>query len=122
MNFFVCLYILLIVILHLLPTGGYSFNTTKFGPFRADYLLHSVVFLPWMFLLLLRHKTNKPVRFQSGLIWMMLGLIMALVAEGIHYWLPYRSFNPMDGLFNALGVVAGAVLVLGWQGIRKLIS
>ena len=48
----------------------------------------------------------------SWLVWMWLGIILAVGAEGLHYWIPYRNFNPMDALFNALGVMIGAVILV----------
>ena len=133
------LYILLVIVLHVIPTGEKSLDTTVAGPLRADYLLHSLVFLPWMFLagMWKRNTTGSAVGKQetadSGrftiapfsrlllasyslrffLVWMGMGIALAIGAEAIQYWLPQRTYNPWDAVFNALGVVIGAVLVAG---------
>jgi VanZ family protein len=105
----VFLYIIIVLVFHLVPTGNYSFNTMNFGPFRGDHLIHLICFFPWMFLLTFNsHK--KKVGLLKGLAWMSLGIIPALGAETIHYWLPHRSFNPTDALFNIAGVVLGAAV------------
>ena len=119
MKFIILLYVGLIILLNIIPLDGASLNTTKLGPFRLDYLLHTALFLPWMFFVYLRPDPGwklriRPVKPLPFLSWMTLGLLLAAGSEGIQYWLDYRGFNPMDALFNALGVVVGAVfLVLG---------
>ena len=119
------LYILLVIILHLVPTSDYSLSSFTVGPFRGDYLLHLVCFLPWMFLLYIRFPKWKTAGkrlswsmeksksgFWKGLSWACLGIIFAIGAETIHFWLPHRDFNPMDALFNIAGVAVGAGLFL----------
>jgi hypothetical protein len=112
-------YIALIVCLHLLPAGGGALNRTAVGPVRADYLLHVLLFMPWMGLLCLRVSPRAGWRleravpgFGKALMWMALGMGLAIAAEGVHYWLPDRSFNPLDGLSNAAGVLLGTTLLL----------
>ena len=135
--FLIYAYIFLVLALNMIPMGDFQLNTIQFGPLRADHLIHSFVFLPWMFLFYLKPskqtevgnsvrrsvdeivitKRNTGVMVEKSsmglgtqLVWMGLGLILAVGAEGIHYWVPYRSFNPMDALFSALGVLIGAVI------------
>ncbi len=155
MNILVLMYVLGVVVLHVIPTGGAGLNSIEFGPLRADYLLHSLVFLPWMFLLLFKPVAScqcsaekpraEPGRLPgwftirntgSGLLnryqlqasdirpvvflaWMGLGIVLAAGSEGIQYWLPHRTFNPWDAVFNVLGVLLGAVLILGIVLLRK---
>ena len=52
--YFIYAYIFLVIVLHMVPMGDYQLNTFQFGPLRADYLLHSLIFLPWMFLFCLK--------------------------------------------------------------------
>jgi glycopeptide antibiotics resistance protein len=105
------LYIIIVIAFHLVPMGGYSFNRMNFGPFRGDYLIHLVCFLPWMFLLMYSSPKGK-IGPLKGLAWMSLGIILALAVEAIHYRHPQRSFNPMDAMANVAGVVVGAGVVL----------
>jgi len=103
----VFLYIIIVIALHLIPMGGYSINRMNFGPFRGDYLIHLICFLPWMFLLTFSSHKRK-IGALKGLAWMGIGIILAVIVETIHCWLPHRSFNPMDAMFNVAGVVVGA--------------
>ncbi len=117
MKFIILLYIALIITLHLIPLGGAALNTTRLGTFRLDYLLHTALFIPWMFLFYIKPGSGRipeirPVRPLPFLGWLALGLVLAGAAEGIQYWIYYRGFNPMDGMFNMLGVVLGAVFVV----------
>ena len=130
MNIVLILYISLILVLHIIPLGEGGTNRFDLGPLRADYLLHTAIFIPWMFLFCIKPgsgwmpgiRTVKPLPFLG---WMALGILLAIGAEGIQYWVDYRAFNPMDGLFNALGVVIGAVFVVlcsttrsAWQAFK----
>ena len=137
--YFIYAYILLVIVVHMIPMGDFQLNTFEFGPLRADHLLHSLVFLPWMFLFYLkpgkRAGIDEEVRRSVGelvnkkrsvggrlekssvglgtcLVWMGLGIILAVGTEALHYWVPYRNFNPMDALFNTLGVLIGAVFLV----------
>ena len=106
-------YVVVILVLHVIPTGGtgVALNRMEIGELRADYLVHSALFLPWMPLVLIYLRSGSPVPASKPHIacWLMLGLVIAFVAEGAQYWIPYRSFNPMDVIFNKIGVLAGSL-------------
>ncbi len=118
MHLLCLLYILLIIVLHVIPSGrDLALNKLTVGPFRADYLLHAVLFLPWMGLVYVRLEGWRVVRSEVGLglwiAWLLMGFGLAGAAEMIHYWLPDRTFNPMDAVSNVVGVVLGALVVGG---------
>ncbi len=113
------LYVVSVIALHLVPIGGYELNKMEFGPFRADYLLHSLLFFPWMFLCLSRLGAGVERGLGRGLAWMFVGIFFAIGSEAVQYWIPHRSFNPMDALFNSLGVVAGGVAFVIWRHSRR---
>lgn len=46
---------------------------------------------------------------------LVVGLALAASVEMIHYLLPNRTFNPMDALFNATGLLLGALLCIGFR-------
>jgi len=117
MKFIILLYIVLIIGLHLIPLEGAALSATRLGPFRLDYLLHTALFIPWMFLFYIKPGSGwmpeiRPVKAMPFLGWMALGLLLAAGSEGIQYWIYYRGFNPWDAVFNMLGVVVGAVFVV----------
>ena len=95
-----------------------ALNRIEFGPFRADYLLHSVVFLPWMFFFLVGWK-EQSVPLSRWMIWLVLGILLAVAMESLQLAISYRAFNPMDAAFNVLGVVLGGVLVVVIKWIKS---
>lgn len=123
------LYVVLVIGLQVVPLGGGDgggLNTITVGLLRADYLLHALLFMPWMALLFVRLRWGSKwrvewVRVGAGraVAWMVLGIGLVVAAEGIQYWIPYRGFNPMDALFNGLGVVLGAAVVFGGNHITQ---
>ncbi len=107
------LYVIGLVLVHALPhsSGTIAFNKLYFGPLRGDYLLHAAVFLPWMFLILAVNN-QRPFGGLKYIVALVAGILIAAACEGLHYWLPYRSFNPMDLVFGVSGVVVSALMVL----------
>jgi hypothetical protein len=114
-SFLAFLYIFIIFILHIIPLGEGGTDRFDLGPIRADYLLHTLVFLPWMFFA--GSAESKEQGGKRGAVsgkrmflgWMGLGILLAVGVEGLQYWLDYRAFNPMDAAFNILGVVVGGI-------------
>ncbi len=107
------IYAIVLVLVHAVPlsSGTIAFNKLYFGPLRGDYLLHTAVFLPWMFLILASNN-QRPFGWLKYIVALAVGILVAAACEGLHYWLPYRSFNPMDLVFNVSGVLVGALMVL----------
>jgi VanZ family protein len=119
MPILVSLYVILVIGLQMIPLGGDSLNAWSVGFLRVDYLLHTVLFMPWMGFLCFRVGRSSgwrlekvDVGFRQGLMWMALGFGLAVGAEVLQHWAPQRTFNPVDMFFNSLGLVAGGVLVL----------
>lgn len=102
-----------VMLLSVLKTSASeSLNRTELAGFRTDYLMHVVMFIPFMTLFHLRsiNMTGKKVWFLPGLI---AGSLLAASSEGIQWFLPYRVFNTMDLLANFGGIFVGAVIA-GW--------
>jgi hypothetical protein len=138
MNLILFVYIAIIIFLHIIPLGEGGTSRFDLGPLRADYFLHALVFTPWMFLVYLARpkragsgnikvnqsrnsrqargiftwiKERKALSPGAFLVWVFIGISMAFGAESIQYWLNYREYNPMDAMFNSLGVLIGAALL-----------
>jgi len=108
------LYIITVFILHVIPTGSsISLNRIEFGSFRADYLLHTLVFLPWMILVKVHYlKSEKPLPVKAVASWFLAGILFAALCETVQLVVPYRSFNPYDLIFNVSGVIFGYLFFL----------
>ncbi len=119
MGFGVWVYVVMVIGLHVAPLGGGGLDSMTLGPVRADYLLHVLLFLPWVVLKCVRLGKGSRWRVEwagigagGAAAWMATGIGLAVAGEGVQYWLPYRGFNPMDMIFNGVGVVLGGVLAL----------
>lgn len=83
------IYFYLLVVLHLIPTGGtVTLSEVQIFSLRADYLVHTLVFLPfmplvWFYLNSRALKTKK--RRRLVLLWFGVGLSMAALLEALHY-------------------------------------
>lgn len=107
------IYFLLLLLLAVAPINGNggSLNDIFILELRSDYLIHAVQFLPWMFFGMKMHK--------AFFIWLFAGLIFAASAEGIQYFLTYRSFNINDLSANMIGVLLGTLIFLFKFRYRK---
>ena len=106
-------YILFLVLMAVLPLNNTT-NTTLTDVFiiniRLDHLLHATLFLPWGFLYMI---SFRPVKWNENLMLVVYGLLMAFTAEGVQYFLTYRSYNINDLLANWIGVVVGMGVLIG---------
>lgn len=101
------LYISVVLLLNTLPLElATQINDTVWGEFRLDYLTHALIFLPWIFFQFWFRRIKKRS-------WFLLGFVLALLIEGIQYYLPYRSFNMYDVLFNVVGLIMSYLLFSG---------
>jgi len=107
-------YTVLLILVAVLPinSAGATINHTFIISIRLDYLLHFVIFLPWMFLM----RKYSGASFQKStvqpLIWILAGLLFAVFTEMVQYALPYRAFNVNDLLANGVGVLLGSVVFI----------
>ena len=111
-------YIVILVLLAVLPINSMSktnINDIYVVRIRFDYLLHSVVFIPFA---MLYFKAVKPIALNN--IWFIAGagILLATFTEGIQYFLTYRSYNINDLLANYLGVLLGMGALL----VKSLVS
>lgn len=108
------LYVFTAFILHVIPIGSaISLNDYEIGELRLDYLLHTLIFLPWMVFVRLQYlKDKQSLQLKKIGIWLVVGLFFAAFCESIQIWISYRSFNPLDLIFNLSGIVFGFLVFL----------
>jgi len=122
----IAIYAAVVLVLHVIPTSlapgsGFAPSRVYFLNLRADHLLHMLLFVPWMVLVRLHLYSERvagAARNKAALLWLALGLALAAGAEGLQYWVPYRSFNPLDLAGNLTGVLLGA-LAFAWPGRKR---
>lgn len=101
------IYIIVIFSLVLLPINNNTskINHTYIFKLRFDYTLHALLFLPWILF-----KQNKSVNYHT-FTWISIGLLFAVVAEGVQYFVPYRAFNVNDLIANCIGILLSSLFL-----------
>ena len=105
-------YFIFLILIAVLPLNNISsdiLNNVFIVRIRLDYLLHSLLFIPWIFLY---SVTFCPENISDKLIMVIAGLLMAFATEGVQYFLTYRAYNINDLLANFLGVLLGSFALL----------
>ncbi|MCK4445625.1 MAG: VanZ family protein [Candidatus Marinimicrobia bacterium] len=93
--------IILVTLLSLLPNFG-NVPTGSIVPlFSKGYVQHIVAYF---FLTVLFIKSYKIKKFKNILITSCGLLLYSVLLESVQYFLPYRTFNPIDGLANMAGI------------------
>lgn len=93
-------FIAALAILMVAPIGSSDINNTFIIGFRLDYIIHCLIYLPWLFVCKIIFKDKfKPLQ---GLI---SGVTTSALLEFIQYILPYRSFNINDLMAGIIGVI-----------------
>jgi glycopeptide antibiotics resistance protein len=103
-------YTLLIMVFAILPLNATSLvlNNIYIVSIRLDYLVHFAIFIPWMFLVRMAYHVSFREDLKRALLWVLVGLLLACISEGVQYFLTYRSYNINDLLGNIIGVILGA--------------
>ena len=115
-------YCILLLLLSVLPLNGKSspINHIFIVKIRLDYLLHAVVYLPWMSLIYFAFiQWGRKILTKKVVTWLIFGLCTAFFTEGVQYYLPYRSFNINDLIANFSGVLIGLFFFLFIVFIKK---
>ena len=90
-------------------------------PFRLDYLEHFGVFAIWRGLFVVWKM--KPIGhfYVKNYIWSIIATLVFAAADEFHQiWIPGRTFNPLDLIYNMTGLLAAYSLgPLFLKGIFK---
>jgi hypothetical protein len=97
------LYVSLIVLLAVLPLNASRMDNVSVLSLRGDYWVHILQFIPSMPIFLKRWQLAVSLIFSISL---------ALITEGIQFWLPYRAFNINDLVANGLGIMLSFFFVI----------
>lgn len=94
------------MVMMVIPLGNYGvkMNDTFVLSFRGNYILHCLVYVPWMWI--------GSWLFGKGFRWFWwfgFGVIVVAVMECLQMWLPYRSFNVNDLVAGEVGCVVSAL-------------
>jgi hypothetical protein len=104
------IYISFILILMLMPTGKHiNLNHSIYG-FRADHIVHSTIFVPYMIFIGLINNNLSIIELLKSKLFIALGF--GALCETFHLFLPYRSFSIFDYFANCFGITIGLVLFI----------
>lgn len=101
-------YVAVLLLIAVLPVNGpgSGMDDVFVLSLRLDYLLHGVMFLPFMYL------ARRSLRRQLPGFWLLMAaLAFAAFCELIQWPLSYRAFNVNDLAANLAGVTAGWLVV-----------
>lgn len=84
-------------------------NKIRILKIRLDYILHFILFIPWMVLARWRWAGGDKA---LGLFYLAagVGLFLAGLTEIIQIYVPYRSFSLNDFTASSLGIFVGALI------------
>lgn len=101
------IYIATLAILLVIPLGDTHIEQIEVSGFRGDYIVHCLVYIPWMLLgkLMFSNKFNT-------LKWFITGVIFVAVMELIQYLIPYRGYNTYDLIAGEIGIVLSLFIFL----------
>jgi VanZ family protein len=104
-----CRFIFWLLIIGLLlvssiPNGtlNRTIRTDQFD-FRLDYLLHFIAYFVIGISAALAYNPNWKV--------LLLLILFAMAEEGHQYWIPNRTVNPMDFMYDMIGLFSGVGLI-----------
>lgn len=108
------IYVAALILLNIVPLGcTEEVHQEYILGFRADYLVHTLFFLPWTWLCCTNDKKSKQR------IWLWVGVVLAISVEGAQYFIPYRGFNFYDMGLNVIGLFMGYLLLFIVMKKRK---
>ena len=107
-------WLIIVLATNVIPLGN-DINKVIHKPvfkFRLDYLIHFCSFLVCTPLYLIGVRKGSPIFSQKPVL-KYLSIIgsSAILFESIQYFLPYRTFNPMDLISNLIGSIIGTIII-----------
>ena len=108
-------WLIILLLINVIPLGN-DLNTVIHKPsvfkFRLDYLIHFCSFLIFIPLYFIEVKRGGPIFSKKPVLKYLLIIGgAAVIFELIQYFLPYRTFNPMDLISNLTGAIIGTIII-----------
>jgi VanZ family protein len=98
------IFILLVSVLPTIPETKVDIGITIF---RIDYLEHLVAYFFLGFFFIMWHKGNPAINIKTLIIYLLAGIAYASLTECIQLFIRGRTFNPVDLIYNCIGIVLG---------------
>jgi len=121
-NWVAGIYLLILLAGALIPLGmgpATALNNNYVLQVRADYLLHSIFYIPLPLILLLSPLGRRV----GGMQVVLFSMVVVVLFETVQMLVPYRAFNINDMFANGVGVILGLGLyALFGARLAKLIA
>ncbi|HQH49981.1 MAG TPA: VanZ family protein [Candidatus Cloacimonadota bacterium] len=115
---------LLLVFLNFIPMGNgmnRSLTGNKVGVFRLDYLIHFAMILFFAIIWGVgKHRNVNWFAKHETLKYCTLLILTGIGLELLQLALPWRTFNPVDMLFNLIGAASAVAIIIVSQLIANL--
>jgi VanZ family protein len=118
LNWLIVAYLLFVfLVLTAAINPGVRLNKIKLLGIRSDYILHCMLFIPWM-VLAFRRWARSAGDIAAFSLSAGAGVFLAGISEAIQYFIPNRSLSTIDFAADSLGIFVGAMLS-GWgRGVK----
>jgi VanZ family protein len=108
-------WLIILLVINVIPLGN-DLNTVIHKPsvfkFRLDYLIHFCSFLIFIPLYFIEVRRGGPIFSKKPVLkYIFIVGSSAILFESIQYFLPYRTFNPMDLISNLTGTIIGTIII-----------
>ncbi len=108
-------WLIIVIVMNVIPLGN-DINKIIHKPvfkFRLDYLIHFISFLIFIPLYFIDEKRDYPIFSKKPVLkYLLIVGRTAILFECIQYFLPYRTFNPMDLISNLTGAIVGTIIIV----------
>jgi VanZ family protein len=109
-----CGWLIIVLTTNVIPLGN-DINKIIHKPvfkFRLDYLIHFCSFLIFIPLYFIEVRRGGPIFSKKPVLkYILIVGSSAILFESIQYFLPYRTFNPMDLISNLTGTIIGTIII-----------
>lgn len=109
------LWLAILLIVNLIPIGNETssgLSSNRVFQFRLDYLLHANMILCFAWIWILgKIKRIRWFKRLESMKYTIIVLCAGIGLELIQMLVPWRSFNPVDLVFNSIGALLVAIIV-----------
>lgn len=109
------LWLIILILINVIPIGNdanQSLNLNKLFEIRLDYFIHAVMILCFAWIWVHSRITGVTwfTRYE-GLKYSVLVLCAGVGLELLQLLVPWRSFNPVDMIYNVMGAILVVILI-----------
>jgi len=106
------IWLFILILINVIPIGSESLNTNKVYKLRLDYFIHAVMILCFAWIWVHSRITGVTwFQHRESLKYSVLVMCAGVCLELLQLLVPWRSFNPVDMVYNIMGAILVVVLI-----------